>query len=370
MAEKILVTRSSMPSFEEYTNEIRDIWDSRWLTNMGPKHQKLQAELKNYLGVSNVDLVTNGHMALELAFQALGLKGEVITTPFTFASTTQALVRCGLEPVFCDVDPVTFTMDVSKIESLITENTCAIVPVHVYGNVCDVEEIERIAKKHNLKVIYDAAHTFGVKINGRGIGSFGDVSCFSLHATKVFNSIEGGALCFADEEFGKEIVRIKNFGINDEGDIPSIGTNAKMNEFCAAMGLCNLRHVDDDIAGRKIAVERYRERLGGIEGLQLNPVQEGVTQNYAYFPVFFDPEVFGENRDVVRRCLIRNDINARRYFYPLTSSFECYNGKYDPDKTPVAKRLSEQVLCLPLYSELTAEQVDRICDVVLNKQEV
>ncbi len=367
MAEKILVTRSSMPSFEEYADEIRDIWESRWLTNMGPKHQKLQAELESYLGVEKVDLVTNGHMALELAFQALGLKGEVITTPFTFASTTQALVRNGLEPVFCDVDPVTFTMDITKIESLITEKTCAIAPVHVYGNVCDVEEIERIAKKHNLKVIYDAAHTFGVRVNGRGIGSFGDVSCFSLHATKVFNSVEGGALCFADEEFGKEVVRLKNFGISGPESVDSIGTNAKMNEFCAAMGLCNLRHVDEEIAKRKIAVDRYMERLSGTPGLRFNPVQEGVTPNYAYFPVFFDPDVFGETRDEVSDRLNANDINARKYFYPLTNSFGCYNGKYDPDKTPVAKRLSEQVLCLPLYAGLSVSDVDRICDAILNK---
>lgn len=367
MAEKILVTRSSMPSFEEYADEIKDIWDSRWLTNMGPKHQKLQRELENYLGVEKVDLVTNGHMALELAFQALGLKGEVITTPFTFASTTQAIVRSGLEPVFCDVDPVTFTMDTAKIESLITDKTCAIAPVHVYGNICDVEGIDRIAKKHGLKVIYDAAHTFGVRVNGRGIASFGDVSCFSLHATKVFNSIEGGALCFADEEFGKEIVRLKNFGISGDAAIDSIGTNAKMNEFCAAMGLCNLRHVDEEIAKRKAVVERYMDNLSGTEGLKFNPVQEGVTPNYAYFPVFFDAEVFGETRNAVHERLAQNDVMARKYFYPLTSAFACYNGRYDPELTPTAKRLSEQVLCLPLYADLTLSDVDRICDIILKK---
>lgn len=209
MVDKILVTQSSMPSFEEYTNEIKDIWETHWLTNMGAKHKKFQAELKQYLDVSHVDLLTNGHMALELSMQALDLKGEVITTPFTFASTTHAIVRNGLEPVFCDINPVDFTIDVSKIESLITDKTCAIVPVHVYGNVCNVEEIERIAKKYNLKVIYDAAHTFGVKYKGQGIGSFGDVSCFSFHATKVFNSIEGGAVCFTDEVFGKKNLSIK-----------------------------------------------------------------------------------------------------------------------------------------------------------------
>lgn len=366
MSEKILVTRSSMPGFDEYVDEIADIWESRWLTNMGPKHQKLQTELKRYLGVGNADLVTNGHMALELAFQALGLTGEAITTPFTFASTTQAIVRSGLKPVFCDVDPMTFTIDASKIESLITEKTSAIVPVHVYGNVCNIEAIEDIAKRYDLKVIYDAAHTFGVKVNGRGIGSFGDVSCFSLHATKVFNSIEGGVLCFSDEEFGREIIRIKNFGISDDGSVVSIGTNAKMNEFCAAMGLCNLRHVDEEIAKRKVVVARYMELLSDTKGLRFNPVQKGVTLNYAYFPVFFDADVFGGSRDEVAERLKQNDIMARRYFYPLTSSFDCYNGRYDPSLTPVAKSLSEQVLCLPLYSDLPVSDIDRICRIILN----
>ncbi len=367
MAEKILVTRSSMPSYEEYIEEIKDIWESRWLTNMGPKHQKLQAELKSYLDVENVDLVTNGHMALELTFQALGLKGEVITTPFTFASTTQAIVRNGLEPVFCDIDPITFTIDTEKLEELITEKTCAIAPVHVYGNICNIEEIEKIAKKYNLKVVYDAAHTFGVKYKEKGIGSYGDVSCFSLHATKVFNSVEGGALCFADEEFGKEITRIRNFGISGVDTVDSIGTNAKMNEFCAAMGLCNLRHVDEEISKRKTVVERYIARLSGIKGIQFNPVQEGVKPNYAYFPVIFDPVVFGENRDEVCARLAENDINARKYFYPLTNSFGCYKGKYNPELTPVAKRISEQVLTLPLYADLSVADVDRICDVILKK---
>lgn len=202
----INVTRSSMPPFEEYTEEIKDIWQSHWLTNMGVKHQKLQAELKKYLGVENIELLTNGHMALELSLQALNLQGEVITTPFTFASTTHAIMRNGLKPVFCDINPVDFTIEVNKIESLITDKTCAIMPVHVYGNICDVEAIEKLAQKYELKVIYDAAHTFGVKYKGKGVGSFGDVSCFSFHATKVFNSIEGGAVCYKDSKFGERCV--------------------------------------------------------------------------------------------------------------------------------------------------------------------
>ena len=285
---KILVTRSSMPDFDEYIEEIKEIWDSHWLTNMGPKHKKLQADLKEYLGVENIDLFVNGHMSLELSLQALKMQGEVITTPFTFASTTHAIVRNGLEPVFCDINLDDYTIDVSKIESLITDRTCAIMPVHVYGNVCDVEGIQRIADKYGLKVIYDAAHTFGEKYKGKGIGTFGDVSCFSFHATKVFNTIEGGAACFKNPEFGLELYRLKNFGIRGPEVVDAVGANAKMNEFSAAMGICNLRHIDEEIAKRKKVVERYRERLGNVNGIKLSPIQEDVQSNYAYFPVVFD----------------------------------------------------------------------------------
>lgn len=362
---KILVTRSSMPTLEEYVEEIKDIWESRWLTNMGVKHQRLQKELVEYLGVENIDLLTNGHMAIELTLQALNLSGEVITTPFTFASTTHAIVRNGLTPVFCDVNPVDFTMDVEKLESLITDKTCAILPVHVYGNICNVEEIERIGKKYGLKVIYDAAHTFGIRYKGKGIGSYGDVSCFSFHATKVFNSIEGGAVCFADKDFGREIYRLKNFGIKNEETVDGVGANAKMNEFCAAMGLCNLKHVDEEIAKRKLVVERYRARLGEVAGLQLNPVQEHVQSNYAYFPVIFDEKVFGYSRNEIYERLAKHDIVARKYFYPLTNTFDCFHGMFDVNETPVALQLSKRVLTLPLYPDLPLEEVDRICDIIL-----
>ena len=249
--KQILVTKSSMPSLDEYVEEIKDIWETKWLTNMGVKHNKLKDELIKYLDVERIDLFTNGHMAIELSLQALKLKGEVITTPFTFASTTHAIVRNGLTPVFCDINPEDFTIDTKKLESLINDKTCAILPVHVYGNVCNVEEIDRIAKKHGLKVIYDAAHTFGVKYKGKGIGQYGDASCFSFHATKVFNSIEGGAVSFKKESFGKELYKLKNFGIKDPETVDGVGANAKMNEFCAAMGLCNLRHINEEINKRK-----------------------------------------------------------------------------------------------------------------------
>lgn len=368
MKNRILVTRSSMPELDEYYSEIKSIWDSHWLTNMGPKHKQLQTELKKYLGVENVELFTNGHMALELALQAMNLHGEVITTPFTFASTTHAIVRNGLKPVFCDIDPVTFTMDTRKLESLITGRTCAIMPVHVYGNVCDVEEIERIADKYELKVIYDAAHSFGETYQDKGIGSFGDVSCFSFHATKVFNSIEGGAVCYKDKKLGEKLYDLKNFGIHSQEEICAVGANAKMNEFCAAMGLCNLRHIDEEIAKRKKVVEKYREFLEGVEGLQLNAVQKDVKSNYAYFPVVFQEKSFGASREDVFDKLAESGIGARKYFYPLTNEFECYKELQTADvtKTPIAKSISDNILCLPLYADLALDDVERICEIILN----
>lgn len=361
----INITRSSMPPFEEYCAEIKDLWDSRWLTNMGVKHRQLQAELAAYLGIEHIDLLTNGHMAIELSLQTLGLEGEVITTPFTFASTTQAIVRSGLTPVFCDIDPVTFNLDPAKIETLITPRTCAILPVHVYGTPCDVEAIDEIAAQHGLKVLYDTAHAFGVRYKGKGIGTFGDVSCYSLHATKVFHTIEGGAVCFHDEAFGQKLAQMKNFGLNGE-DAPVLGANAKLNEFSAAMGLCNLRYVDDNIQKRKRAAERYRAHLDGVSGLQLAPVLPEVQPNYAYFPVVFEETVFGADRNKVLETLSEHQIMSRKYFYPLTSEFSCYNDRYDFGKTPVARQISRQVLTLPLYADIEMETVDRICKIILS----
>ena len=362
----ILVTQSSMPSFKEYCEEIKDIWESHWLTNMGSKHQELQKSLAKYLDVENMEMFTNGHMALELSLQALNLKGEVITTPFTCASTTHAIVRNGLEPVFCDINPVDFTMDVTKIEALITDKTCAIMPVHVYGNVCNIEEIQRIADKYGLKVIYDAAHTFGVKYKGKGIGSFGDVSCFSFHATKVFNTIEGGSACYKDKELGAALYRLKNFGIRGPEVVDGVGANAKMNEFCAAMGICNLRHIEGEIAKRKLVVEKYREYLSGVEGILLNPVQDYVEPNYAYFPVVFDEKVFGATRNEIMAKLAEQGIGARKYFYPLTNTFDAFHGKYDVNETPVALYVSKRVLTLPLYADLPLDVVEKICKIILS----
>lgn len=364
--DKILVTRSSMPTMEEYIEEIKGLWDSHWLTNMGAKHKELESSLKEYLGVDGISLFSNGHMALELAIQAMNLTGEVITTPFTFASTTHAIVRNGLTPVFCDINLEDYTLDVDKLESLITDKTSAIVPVHVYGNICNVEEIDRIAKKYGLKVIYDAAHTFGVTYKGRGIGSFGDASMFSFHATKVYNSIEGGAISFKDEEYGLDLYRLKNFGIRGEEVVDGIGANAKMNEFQAAMGICNLRHVDDEIKKRRKVFERYIERLSQVDGIQLLKKQEHVKPNYAYFPVIFHEEIFDASRNEVCDQLREHDIYSRKYFYPLTNAFECYAGKFDVKETPVALKISQQVLTLPMYADLSLEDVDRICDIILS----
>ena len=362
MKNPIQVTRSSMPEFEEYIEEIRELWDTHWLTNMGAKHKNLESQLLDYLNVPNITLFTNGHLALECIIAALNLRGEVITTPFTFASTTHAIVRNGLKPVFCDINPYDYTIDVEKIESLITEKTSAIIPVHVYGNVCDVEAIDRIAKKHNLKVIYDAAHTFGVTVNGQGIGTFGDASMFSFHATKVFNTIEGGAVTYNDSSIKQVLNDLKNFGITGPETVEYVGGNAKMNEFQAAMGICNLRHVNGEIIKRKKVVERYIENLKDITGIQLSKKQVDVESNYAYFPVVFDG--YKMTRDGVFEKLKDNDIVARKYFYPLTNSFECYKDRYDVDETPVAKYIAERVLTLPLYADLALEDVDRICEII------
>ena len=360
------VTRSSMPDFEEYCNEIKDLWDSRWLTNNGAKHTQFQKNLEDYLGCGHVTLYVNGHLALENILAAYGFpKGsEVITTPFTFVSTTNAIARNGLVPVFCDVNDVDYTIDVSKIEALITPKTVAIMPVHVYGNMCDVSAIDAIAKKHGLKVIYDAAHAFGVTLNGVSSACFGDASMFSFHATKVFNSIEGGALCYADDSLPEKLNVMKNFGLSGEEGL-YIGGNAKMNEFQAAMGLCNLRHLEGEIAKRQKAAERYRERLENIPGVKLVPVQPGVKSNYAYFPVIFDGYKY--TRDEIFDMLKDNDIIARKYFYPLTNAYECY-ADYPTagrDKTPVAAYLADRVLTLPLYADLDLKDVDRICDIIL-----
>lgn len=368
MSIQIPVTRSFLPPMEEYIREIEVLWENRWLTNMGQKHQMLAQKLCELMDVEYTALFTNGHLALEFGLEALELSGEVITTPFTFASTTQAIVRCGLTPVFCDISPDDFTMDASKIESLITPRTSAIMPVHVYGNICNVEEIERIAKKHGLKVIYDAAHAFGEEYNGRNVGSFGDLSMFSFHATKVFHTIEGGALTCHSKQMFDRISALKNFGQYTPEDIGETGGNAKMSEFQAAMGLCNLRYLEDTIAARKKAADVYRTRLRDVAGITVCPEDPKVKSNYSYFPITVDPEIFGISRDRLQERLLEKGILTRKYFYPATNDFRCYQGKFEIQETPIAKKMAERVLVLPLYPELSEEDAEKICALILEEK--
>lgn len=366
MYSRINVTKSSMPSLEEYVNEIQSIWETRWLTNMGEKHNQLEERLKTYLNTNNISLMVNGHLALELGLQALKINGEVITTPFTFASTTHAIVRNGLTPVFCDINEEDYTINVEAMEELINDKTVAIMPVHVYGNICDVEGIKHLAEKYGLKVIYDAAHAFGEKYKGIGVMNFGDMSMISFHATKVFHTIEGGAICYSDSEYKNEIYKLRDFGIKDEETVDGIGSNAKMNEFSAAMGLCNLRHIDDEIKKRKKVVEAYRNLLSGLPGIKLNYENPDVISNYAYFPVLIDEKKSGYTRNEMCDFLKSKNIYARKYFYPLTNTFECFNNKYDVYRTPVALRVSKRIMTLPLYADMKEDEIARVCQAFID----
>ncbi len=364
--ENIYVTQPSMPSYEEYTEAVRPLWDSRWLTNMGQYHQELEERLKVYLDVQGLSLMVNGHMALELVIQAMDFPegGEIITTPFTFISTTHAIVRNRLKPVFCDVKSEDGTIDETRIEELVTENTVAIIPVHVYGNVCNVEEIQKIADSYGLKVIYDAAHAFGVKYKKRGIGNYGDASVFSFHATKVFHTIEGGAVTFSDMKLYDRLYNLKNFGIRGEELVVAVGANAKMNEFAAIMGLCNLKHIEEAVQARKRRCDAYRQKLEQAEGIRLFDSTTHVEPNYAYFPIIIEDNHITD-RDRLYECLRENHIFARKYFYPLTSDQACFKNKYKHMNLDNASELSKKVLILPLYEKLRMEDVDIISDICI-----
>ncbi|WHY91239.1 DegT/DnrJ/EryC1/StrS family aminotransferase [Neobacillus cucumis] len=357
--QRINVTQPKLPDFSMYTELLKEIWEKKWLTNDGPLHERFREQVKDMLKVQHVELFTNGHLALEIALKALGLTGEVITTPFTFASTTHAISNCGLTPVFCDVDRKTYNIDPEKIEALISPNTSAIVAVHVFGTPCDVARIEEIANKHNLKVIYDAAHAFGVEVNGVGIGSFGDISMFSLHATKVFHSIEGGLLTFKDEALASRVKSLKNFGITSPDDVGYIGTNAKMNEFQAAMGLCNLETVRNDIRNRKQVFETYVDGLKDVPSVQLLQPREDVLANYSYFPILLPSH---STRDHLFEALKGYNVFARKYFYPLCNDFSCY--QTTSSVTPIAKEISDCVLCLPMYADLDLAHAKQITEII------
>ncbi len=362
---KILVRQSCMPPYEEYIEAIRPLWDSHWLTNMGKYHRELEKKLQEYLEVPELSLMVNGHMALEMAIQMMEFPegAEVITTPFTFISTTHAIVRNKLEPVFCDVKESDGTIDETKIERLITEKTAAIIPVHVYGNVCNVEEIERIAWKYRLKVIYDAAHAFGVRYKGKGIGNCGDAAVFSFHATKVFNTVEGGAVSVPRNEMYERLYNLKNFGIRNEELVVDVGANAKMNEFSAVMGLCNLRHAVEAAEERKRRYELYRDLLDGVKGIRFFESREGTESNYAYFPILVG-EGYRTDRDGLCRVLMENNIFPRKYFYPLTADQACFKNKYCRVELACARKLSKEVLVLPLYADLDRGAVEEIAEMI------
>lgn len=356
-----------MPPYEEYIEAIKPLWKSRWLTNMGIYHQELEMKLEQYLEVPKISLTVNGHMALELAIQAFDFPegSEVITTPFTFVSTTHAIVRNRLQPVFCDVKESDGTIDETKIEDLITPKTVAIVPVHVYGNLCNVDEIQKIADKYNLKVIYDAAHAFGVKREGVGIGNYGDASIYSFHATKVFNTIEGGAVVCKDKKMYERMHDLKDFGIRNEEVTASVGANGKMSEFSAIMGLCNLKHLDNALNARKKAFERYVDGLKDVKGIRIPTPDITTNRNYAYFPIFVE-EGYGIGRDELHKKLASNNIYSRKYFYPLTADQACFKNRYKNADLKIARKLASQVMVLPLYEEIKLEQVDEIIAIIRN----
>jgi dTDP-4-amino-4,6-dideoxygalactose transaminase len=356
---RINVTKPVLPDFDSYCEKIKKVWENHWLTNNGPLHENLKDQLEKYLHVSHVELFSNGHLALEVALKALDIKGEVITTPFTFASTTHAITNCGLEPVFCDIEPNTFNIDVDKIEALITERTSAILAVHVFGMPCDVYAIESIAKKYNLKVIYDAAHAFGVKINGESIANFGDISMFSFHATKVFHTIEGGMLAFNDIKLSDKIKALRNFGLTSGDHVEYVGTNAKMNEFQAAMGICNLESIEDYLENRKYVYKEYVKGLTGIKHVRFLPELKNVKHNYSYFPILLGSH---EIRDNLFEKMKKYNVYTRKYFYPLCNDFDCYH--YTSETTPIAKSISDSILALPMYPDLNSEEINQICEII------
>jgi dTDP-4-amino-4,6-dideoxygalactose transaminase len=369
--EPVTVTRPSMPSREAYQRKLERLWESRWLTNDGEFHQELGAALARYLGVEHVSLCCNGTVALLIALHAFRItSGEVITTPFTFPATPHALYWNRIRPVFCDIDEKTFNLDPERIEALIGPDTRAILPVHVFGHPCDVEAIESIADKHGLHVIYDAAHVMGVRYRGVSLLEWGDCSILSFHATKLFSTIEGGAIVSRSRVQRDRIDYLKNFGIEDEETVIGPGINGKMNEFQAAFGLLHLEMIGDEIARRRRLTEVYREGLRGLPGLRVQEDMPGVEHNYAYFPVLVDPEGFGMTRDRLHEVLQEFNVRSRKYFHPLCSHYACYAAlpSAQPGQLPVAERVAERILCLPLYGTLGEDVVERICAILAGLQ--
>lgn len=371
MSKPIYVTQPFLPELSEFIPYLEHIWQSKILTNGGPIHQQLENELADYLGVNHICLFNNGTNALFTALQALELSGEVITTPYSFVATTHAIMWNKLTPVFVDVCPKSLNLDPHKIEAAITENTTAIMPVHCYGNPCDTEAIEQIAKRHNLKVLYDAAHAFGVQDKAGSVLNHGDLSVLSFHATKVFNTFEGGAIICHTDAMKQKINELKNFGIHSETEVTAIGSNGKMSEINAAFGLVQLKHIDEAIAQRKTIDERYREQLSQIKGIHCLPPTGQTASNYSYFPILVTGD-YPLTRDELYEKLKQNNVFARRYFYPLISEFEMYSSLASAASSnlPVASKATQQVLCLPIYTALAEEQQRKIIEVVFNGQAV
>lgn len=365
--DQITVTSPLLPNLDDFNEMLKDIWASKWITNNGDFHKQLEAELCTYLRVPYISLFTNGTLPLITALQALRISGEVITTPFSFVATTHSIWWNGIKPVFVDIDPSNCGLDPDKIEAAITPKTTAIMPVHCYGKPCDTERIQAIADKYGLKVIYDAAHAFGVEVNGESILNKGDMSTLSFHATKVYNTIEGGALVMHDEQTKKRIDYLKNFGFAGETEVVAPGINSKMDEVRAAYGLLNLKQVDSAIEARHQVAIRYREALRDIPGIRFFDDMPGVRHNYSYFPIFVKAEEYGMTRDELYFKLKEHNILGRRYFYPLISTFSTYRGlpSAATENLPVATRVANEVICLPMHHELSEEDLNRIIEVIV-----
>jgi dTDP-4-amino-4,6-dideoxygalactose transaminase len=364
----VYVTQPFVPPLVEFNEYLEQIWNSKILTNNGPFHQELERKLCEYLGVKYISLFSNGTLALLTALQALNISGEVITTPYSFVATTHSLWWNNIKPVFVDIEPHTLNIDPNKIESAITSKTTAILPVHVYGNPCKVEKIDEIAKAYGLKVIYDACHTFDVRIKGVPVLNFGDLSVLSFHATKVYNTFEGGAIVCHDAETKKHIDNLKNFGFVNETTVVTPGINAKMNEVQAAMGLLQLKYIDDLIERRKQIAEQYRDLLRNIEGISFMEDIPFVKHCYSYFPIFINKVKYGKTRDEVYEGLKKHNIYGRRYFYPLISQFPTYHGleSAKSGRIPVAEKATQEVICLPIYPDLAEKDIELICRIIKN----
>lgn len=363
----IYVTQPLLADLDDVNEMIKEIWKSNQISNNGKMAQQLESELANFLGADYLSVFVNGTVALEIACKALRLSGEVITTPFTFAATANSLAWNNIKPVFCDIEEDTFNINPDLIESLITKDTSAIMPVHVYGNPCNVERIQQIADKYNLKVLYDAAHAFGVKINDKPITSFGDISMLSFHATKVYNTIEGGALVYNTTNLKERADLLKNFGIQADGDVVEPGTNGKLNEVQAAIGILLLKKVEDEINRRREITNLYRKLLKDVPGITTSKDVTGVTHNYPYFPIKVNKDEYGLSRDQLSDKLKEFNVIARKYFYPICSNFQCYRdiNSASKSKLPVANKVSEMVLCLPLHGKLLDDEVAKICDIIM-----